>query len=342
MTQTKVLIISLGDLKHAIYTLPLVQALKQNDYRVEYLTSEKGFEIVNKNSLIDRVHLAPVEQWLKKMPYMGIFDEFSKTIEKITKQNLDIVIDCEQSIRSTFFMLNCGIPRRLSYSNATGFSSLGANEIIDKKSSLHNRNIHKVESNLNFSKYLGLSTDNLGFTLADTAYPARLKMEKFIKFPQENPIIVLAPDLSQQKLAWHPKNWINLVSNISTKYNILIVGTALENSLANKMSHKNLCNICGTTNYQDLRYVLSLADVVVSDNLETSAIAWASNNKKVITLSTNIDPKLYNPYNLGGNNKYISLAGNLSCQFCNKNHCEHSTYKCSHSPSIEAVLNAIR
>ena len=43
MTGQRALIISLGELKDTIYTLPLISVLRQNDYEVEVLTAEKGF-----------------------------------------------------------------------------------------------------------------------------------------------------------------------------------------------------------------------------------------------------------------------------------------------------------
>lgn len=342
MEQKRVLIISLGELKDTIYTLPLISTLKRQDYIVEFLTSEKGFEVVNKNPMINRVYLAPLEQWQKKMPYLGIFEDVGEVIKKIKKRNYDIAIDCQMTFRSFMFFANCGAKRRLTYSNAKGFSAMGGNEYVDSKSDYKNTNVHKVELNLNYARYLGIDTSHAEFILPEAKYPSKLKMDKFMNFSEERPLILLSPSMAQGEMSWHPKNWVNLVSNIPTKYNIVIVGDAQDNFLATKMSHKNFANLCGKTTFEDLRYLLSIADIVVSNNLETSAIAWAMNKKNVITISTNISPALYNPYNLKDDNMYKTLVGNLSCQPCNKKYCEHSTFKCSHTPTVETVLNSIR
>lgn len=338
----KVLIISLGDLKETIYTLPLACILKRKGYFVEYLTGEKGFEIVNKNPIINRVHLAPIEQWTQKMPYWGIFEDMSEVTKKLAKKEFDIAIDCQMSIRSAFLFAKCGAKRRLSYSTAKGFSSFGANEFIDSKPEFKNTNIHKVEKYLNFARYLGLKTDDAEFFLPEANYQSKVKMDKFLNFAEEKPTILLAPNMAQGEVSWHPKNWVNLVSNIPEKYNIIVAGDNQDNILATRFSHKNMVNMCGKTRFEDLRYLLLISDIIISNNLETSAIAWAMNKNKVITISTSFSPAIYNPYNLKDENKFITLTGNLACQPCNKIQCENSSYKCSHTPSVENVLNSIR
>ena len=342
MTNKRILVISLGELQQTIYTLPLLSVLKQNDYEVEFLTSEKGFEIVNRNPLINRVHLAPVEQWMSKMPYWGIFDDISECSKKLQKREFDIAIDAQRTFRSFPLVLKCGAKRKLSYSNDSGIVGLVANEFIDKNTEFNGMNIHIVEKNLNFAKYLGLNISDAEFILPDARYSSKLKMDKFITFEEEKPILLLAPDISQGEWSWHPKNWVNFVSNIPEKYNIIIVGSQQDNILANKMKHKNLINLCGKTTFEDLRYVISLADTVISNNIEISSIAWAMNKQKIITIYTNNNPKYTNPYNIGRQkNKYTTLSGDLVCQPCNKNTCTNTSLKCTHYPTVEKVLNSL-
>lgn len=341
MTLQRALIISLGDLKDTIYTFPLISVLRQNEYDVEILTAEKGFEAVNKNPMINRVHLAPLEQWLNKMPYLGIFEDIMECTKKLQKRNFDIAIDCQRTFRSLFLFAGCGAKRRLTYSNAKEFSVLGGNENIDSKPEFRNTNIHKVELNLNFAKYLGLNTKSAEFLLPEIKYTAKTKIDKLMTFSKDKPIIVLAPQMKQGEFAWHPKNWINFVNNISDKYNIVIIGDAHDNILANKLSHKNLINLCGKTTFEDLRYIFSIARIIISNNIESSVIAWAD-NKNIITISTNLSPNKYNPYALNKCNQCKTLIGNLDCQPCNQKFCAHSSFKCAHYPSVETVLNCIR
>lgn len=342
MAALRALIISLSGLKETIYTLPLISILRQNDYDVEFLTSEKGFEVVNRNPMINRVHLAPVEQWMKKMPYMGIFEDISECTKKLKKREFDIAIDCQRTFRSLFLLGGCGAKRRLTYSNAKEFSSLGGNENIDSNPAFQNSKIHEVELNLNFARYLGLPTRSAEFLLPPPNYSSKTKMDKFLNFAEEQPLVILSPNMSQGEMSWHPKNWVNLVTNIPDKFNIAIVGSSIDNSLATRLSHKNIVNLCGKTTFEDLRYIFSIAHIIISDNLENSAIAWAMNKDNVVTISTNLPAEKYNPYNLNKENKYKTLTGTLGCQPCGQQHCQNATYKCVHTPSVESVLNCIK
>ena len=342
MSIARVLIISLGELKETIYTLPLISVLRQNDYEVEILTSEKGFEVVNRNPMINRVHLMPLEQWMNKMPYMGIFEDLSECTKKLKKRNFDIAIDCQRSFRSFVPFAGCGAARRLTYSNGKGFSSLAGNENIDTRPEYKDKHIHQVKLNLNFAAYLGLKTTSAEFLLPEVKYSAKSKMDKFLNFSEERPIIVLSPDMAQGEASWHPKNWINLVNNIPQMYNVIIVGNSHDSVLANKLSHKNLVNLCKKTTFEDLRYIFSISHLIISNNLENSAIAWAMNKENLITISTNMPPEKYNPYSLKGENKYKTLIGSLGCQPCGEKYCTQSTFKCSHTPTVEAVINCIK
>src|SRR5574344_185962 len=342
MTQEKVLIISLGSMRDAIYTLPLIATLKRNEYIINVLTTEKSFEIFSGNPYVKHVQPIPLEQWLQKMPYWGIFEDMGEAIEKIKKKNFDIVIDCEQSFRSLFLLANSGIKRRLTYSNAKGFSSFGGNEFIDNNPKLKNYNVHQLEKNLNFARYLDLDTSIIDFTLPEINYHAKIKVDKFFNVFKENrPLIVLAPNSALGETSWHPKNWINLVNNINTTYNIVVLGKFEDKALAAKMSHPNLLNLCNQTDFNDLRYILNNSKVVISNNLEVSTIAWAMKKIKVITISTNLPPAKYNPYNLNNDGNYKTLSGNLACQYCEQKQCPNGSYKCTHTPTVETILNEI-
>ena len=330
----KVLVVSLGTISDTIYTIPLLYVLKRAECDIHVLTSEKGYELINRNPLVNRVHLVPMEQWSKKMPYWGIFEDLKTVIKKIKKQNFDIVIDCERSLRSLFLVMFSGAKRRLSYSNANHFSSIWANEILSSQEGMH-----KLDINLNYAKHLGYDVSNAEFMLPEKNYNSKVKMDKFLSFSEEKPMLVLCPNYSETEFSWSPKNWINFVCNISENYNVVIVGTQKDNVLAQKMAHKNLINLCGKVNIDDLRYVFSLADKVISDKLEYSLLAWANKTSNIVHISTSFSPNLDAPFGYGCN--VINMVGNLSCQPCNSSRCKNGTYKCVHVPFVEDLLKVL-
>ena len=58
----KLLLVRLSALGDVVFNIPLANILKKNGFIVHWLTSEKGFDIVNNNPCVDKTILAPVEK----------------------------------------------------------------------------------------------------------------------------------------------------------------------------------------------------------------------------------------------------------------------------------------
>lgn len=55
----KVLLIRLSSLGDVVFNIPLANVLKANGYTVDWIVSEKGYEIVKDNPCVNKVYLAP-------------------------------------------------------------------------------------------------------------------------------------------------------------------------------------------------------------------------------------------------------------------------------------------
>ncbi len=77
MTKKQVLLIRLSALGDIIFNLPLANILKRNGYDVTWIVSEKGFDIINNNPLVDEAILAPLERW-KKQNFIKNFKNTAK------------------------------------------------------------------------------------------------------------------------------------------------------------------------------------------------------------------------------------------------------------------------
>ena len=78
MKKQKVLIIRLSAMGDVIFTIPLANCLKENDYEVTWLVSEKGYSLVKNNPCVDKVILAPIEKWKKnKTPFKNFLEYLS-------------------------------------------------------------------------------------------------------------------------------------------------------------------------------------------------------------------------------------------------------------------------
>ena len=96
----KILIIRLTSIGDVIFTLPLVNTLKENKHEIGYLVSERGKGLIENNPAISKVHFVPLMKWRKQ----GFnFSEFFKIIKELRAEKYDIALDCQQMFKSLFF-----------------------------------------------------------------------------------------------------------------------------------------------------------------------------------------------------------------------------------------------
>src|SRR5574344_621681 len=130
----KILIIRLTSLGDVIFTLPLVNSLKDSEQfsQIGYLTSEKGIKVIENNPAIDKVHFVPLNEW-KKHPFLiglkGLWD----MIQEIRAEKYDIALDCQQMLKSVMFFAHCGAKRRITFLDARELSNLAGNEFVIPK-----------------------------------------------------------------------------------------------------------------------------------------------------------------------------------------------------------------
>ena len=126
----KLLLIRLSALGDVVFNIPLANILKKNGYTVHWLTSEKGFDIVNNNPCVDKTILAPVEKWKKEKNFIKNFLEYLKIIKDIRKENYDIVIDTQLILKSFIWTKFSGGKRRIVAKSAREGAIFGGNEVI--------------------------------------------------------------------------------------------------------------------------------------------------------------------------------------------------------------------
>lgn len=340
MAQKKVLIISLGNIANTVYTLPLAGVLKDNGFRVDYVVSEKGFSVINKNPKVDRVLLMSMEKWTGKWLNPETWEAFFKLIERIKLVEYDIVIDCQQDIRSLLTFAMCSGKRKLTYSDAKGFSSIGGNEMINTKVKISSKNA--VERNMNFLKYLKIDYNSIVFPMPQSDYSYTLRHDKtFELLDKTKKTIIISAGAANENKRWSPVNWKLLIERIKDKYNLVFTGTILDKSFIKEIGGDSYLNLCGETRVESFIDVLRRADIVITGDTETTALAWAVNHPRIITIFTCTDPEKYSPIDYNDKEKYISLYGNLDCQPCETGVCMNIEAPCRKYPTVEDVLRAL-
>ena len=339
MSYQKILIISLGNIANTVYTLPMASVLKGYNYSVEYVVCEKGFSVVNKNPKIDKVFLASMEQWSGKWLNPDTWEAFFKLVERIKLREYDIVIDCQQDIRSLLVFALCNGKRKITYSDAKGFSSIGSNEVVDAK----NQTGNIVERNLNLLKHLGLDYSGIDFPMPNINYDIVLRNDKlFNSLDKSKKIVIIAAGARNENKRWAAANWIALINNIKNDYNLIFTGGIPDKFFVKEIGGDGYINLCGETRIESFMDVLKRADIVITSETESAALAWAVQKPKVITIFTCSSPIKYSPFDPLDKEKYISLYGNLPCQPCAAQMCLDDNPKCRKFPTVDDILRALK
>lgn len=341
MARKKILIIALGNIANTVYTLPLAGVLKKYGCRVDYVVSEKGFSVINKNPAVDRAFLMSMERWSGKWTNPDTWEAFFKQLERVKLVEYDIVIDCQQDIRSLLTFALCKGDRKLTYSDAKGFAAIGGNEMVDSKKKPKSGNL--VERNLNFLNYLSIDYTDIVFPMPDIDYNYTLKHNKtFELLDNTKKTVIISAGARNENKRWSVSNWKALIENIKNKYNLVFTGSISDKPFVKEIGGEAYLNLVGETRVESFIDVLKRADIVITSDTETSALAWALNKPKIITIFTCTNPEKYSPVDYNDKEKYKSLYGKMDCQPCNTGVCMNVEAPCRKFPSVEDVVRALK
>ena len=136
------------------------------------------------------------------------------------------------------------------------------------------------------------------------------------------------------------KKWSDLASSLSKEYTVVAVG--LDENIGKKfeeISSKRIINLIGKTSLDEVLEILSMSQLVVTNDSGLMHIA-ASLDKKIVALYGSSSP-LYTPP-LINNSKKAIIYKNLSCSPCFKKICPLGHLKCLTSISINEVKDSIK
>ena len=340
MNNKKVLIIRLSALGDVIFNLPLANILQKNGYEVHWITSEKGFDIINNNPLVNKAILAPVEKW-KKQNFFKNFIEYIKIINFLRSQKYNIAIDTQLLLKSAVWTAFCGAKRRIVSKSAREFAHLAGNEVIERLS--YDYNTHATKRYLKFSEHLGLKSDEIIAKLPPSTQKSIDKINELTKdLDNSKPIIGIAPATTWTTKHWNKDNWKELIKGLEKDYTLVFTGTKKDEELINYISEGNHLSIAGKTNLLELAEFFKRCDLVISLDSGSTHLAWACEKPKIISIFCSTPKGFYAP--VGGEDKYIALAGDLSCQPCHKKHCVFAKTKdgCTYLPKVNEVLEAVK
>lgn len=340
MEGQRVLLVRLSSLGDVIFNIPLANVLKANGYKVTWLVSEKGYDVIKDNPAVDETILAPFEKW-KKQSFFKNFKEYFEIIKYIRSKKFDMAIDTQLLFKSFIWTAFCGAKRRLvSFESSRELAFLGGNEFVGNIRPDYSE--HTVKNYLRFAKYLGLDTEKIEVCLPVSNPEAVQKIDSLLAgLDKTKPVILIAPATTWAPKHWNKDNWKELVSKLEKDYTLVFSGTKKDNDLIEYIRGDKGLNLAGKTNLLELSELYNRCDLVISLDSGSTHLAWANGHPKIVSIFCCTPKTLYAP--IGDENKYIALSGNLTCQPCHKKHCpkKQGQNKCTLVPTVDEVLVAV-
>lgn len=340
MREKRVLIVRLSSLGDIIFNLPLANVLKRNGYKVTWVVSEKGYEVLKNNPDVDEVILAPLAKW-KLLPFNKSFSEYIRKIKYLRSCKFDIAIDTQGLFKSFIWTAFSGAKRRITSISAREFSFLGANEFVEPLSK--GFKTHAIYNYLKFAKHLNLNIDSIEVSLPSTSQETSQKVDYLLRnLDRSKPLVVVSPSTTWRAKHWDKENWRALIKVLEKDYNLVFTGNRSDIRLINYISGARHTNLAGETSLVELIEVFRRSDLVISLDSGSTHLAWATKKPKIVSIFCCTPISLYAP--IGNPNKYIALSGNLPCQPCHKRRCSSTINKeaCTKEPSVEDVLLSVR
>ena len=333
----KILLVRLSAMGDVVFNSPLANLLKKNGAQLNWLVSEKGYDIVNNNPCVDKVILAPIEKWKKNKNKLQNFKEYLEIIKTIRKENYDIVIDTQLILKSLIWTLFSGGKRRIVSKSAREGAIIGGNEIIEPL--FNDFKLHAVQNYFKFAKYLGLDTSEIIKTLPESSQETKDYVAGLLSVLDKNkPILTIAPATTWKNKHWNRDNWFELISKLNPdKYNIVFVGTKNDTDLISLISQNKYLNLAGKTNLKQLIELFKNTDILISLDSGSTHLAWLTDKPKILSIFTSTPKARYSPIG----EKHIALQGNLDCQPCHRKKCPLACDDCTKFPTVDEVYNAL-
>lgn len=330
----KVLLIRLSSLGDVIHTIPLANSLKQAGYEITWLVSEKGIQVLDGNSCVDKVILAPVQLWKKRGFSFESFKEYLSILKQIRNEHFDIAIDAQMMFKSLYWMLFCGAKRRIISRQARELSIIGGNEIIPRITTDLEHPV--IRNYMKYADYLGADTSEIKVTLPERSTEVKNKIDDLLK-DIKKPLVVIAPATTWVPKHWNKDNWIEVINGIKDECSIVFTGGPNDKDLISYIGKNQFLDLSGKTNVLELAEVFSRADIVIAPDSGSAHLAWATQKPHVITIFTCTPLNYLAPIG----DKCTAIIGNIPCQPCFKRKCKYKTNECTKLPEPSKIINIV-
>jgi len=308
----KFLIIRLSSLGDIIHTLPVLNALRKSypNAQIDWLTGDKGIEILSLIKEIDTLHIFT-----------------SEVVQKLQKENYDYVIDVQGLLKTALAGKLCLGKKLIGFKNTREFAHIFYDEKVDV-GNLFKTKTHIVDLNLQLISSLN-KTKEVKFLIP------KICESSIIINSSGKKSALLFPSTTWDSKHWENDYWFELIKEISGEYDISILASKSEidklSYLTNKLSENNIefNNLIGKTSIKDLIYLIQRSNLVIG--LDSAGLHLASAIKNDFGSPNVIG--IYGPTSILRNGPYKSIENSLylselNCLPCKKKICPLKHHDC--------------
>lgn len=327
----RLLLIRLDGLGDAVLTLPLIEDIKTSfkDIDVDILASSRNAEIFRRHLAINLVFE------LKFRTPLGALLAFLKVRKHVIKRNYDVVLNPLTAIHNLAVVSGI-IVLLLRRAFRVGFGLLGQDIFYDLSIKVNQKATYLPEEYLRLSKAITGKGAFLRPRIKIDSVKLKIMESLFDEKKKEwgaRGIVVFHPGSTNPAWRWDIKNFLQLAFEVWERFSlgVILIGDKHERYLGDVFFNvKNVYNLIGMTDMDELLGVIKLANLFIGDNSGPMQLAIIL-GRPVIALCGPSDPKQWNPPD-----SEIHKVISHRCSMCCAPYCSH--FKCLDLIQVNEVI----
>ena len=312
-----------------LFATPLIRNLKEKLplARIYLICNRRVYPITKKNKFLYKVIVFEKDEWkgVLRKSKLEFFKKIFSFGNEIKKCKFDIMFDLSMNSQYGFFFKMLGIKKRI------GFNFKNRGRFLTHKIDItdgYNKE-HVARYCLELLKFLNISPKDYKFDLflndSDIEVSKNI-LKKYEYKKNKKALVGICPGSgdSWQDTAyfkrWPKENFIRLIDMLSEKQevNIILFGSKGEMDVCEHIYDnvkQKILNLCGKLDLEEFCGIVSLCDIIISNDGGPFHIAQAL-GKKTFVFFGPVDEKVYGPYP----DEAISVVFKkyLSCRPCYK------------------------
>ena len=325
----KILFVRLSSLGDLILTLPTLKAIKDRypDAHVSWLVQEALQDVLSGNPYLDEIIpvdlLSVTDKYATPATWLRggarFFSNLKKAMHVFRKRRFDVVLEFQALFKSGIFAyLNRGA-ERYGFKNARELSHLFLNHPLF----VRDKSRHAVENYLQFARYFGCPTEQIGFPLSippeDERYVEEILHQEGIK-PGDLTVFVSATARWRSKF-WEQRSFARLGDELVRRYGAKLILSGLPSERGylegvRAQMRKEALIMAGRTTIKQFLALLKRSHLYVG--VDSGAMhAAAAFGVPVVALFGPSNPRWIGPY--GQEEGIVRIK--LPCAPCNKRDC---------------------